>query len=127
MFQARNTKTQGDIGLGVAIGWFVSNQYTISIPLTDSQDYDLIVDKENKLYRVQVKTTSVKTEYGIYEVSLTVKGGNRTGTGKIKKLDKTKVDLIFVLTESNEKYLIPTSETGNSSVNLGEKFSKYKL
>jgi HJR/Mrr/RecB family endonuclease len=63
MFDQANTKKQGDVGLGQAIAWFTRNSYTVSLPLTDSQDYDLIVDKDNVLYRVQVKTTSNKNNF----------------------------------------------------------------
>ena len=37
----KNSKKQGDIGLGIAIGWFATQGYTVCVPLTDSQDYDL--------------------------------------------------------------------------------------
>ena len=30
--------------MGIAIGYFVAQGYTVSVPLTDSQDYDLIID-----------------------------------------------------------------------------------
>lgn len=126
MFSQANSKKQGDVGLGHAIAWFTRNSYTVSLPLTDSQDYDLIVDKENKLCRVQVKTASYKNEYGIYEVSLTVKGGNRSGTGRIKQFNKDKVDLLFILTSDNEVYVIPSDVVGVNSINLGKKVQEYK-
>jgi hypothetical protein len=45
MFEAcTNSKKQGYLGLGVAIGWFCQNGYVVNIPLTDSQEYDLVVD-----------------------------------------------------------------------------------
>lgn len=126
MFNQANTKKQGDVGVGQAIAWFTCHSYTVSIPLTDSQDYDLIVDKEDKLYRVQVKTASYKNEYGIYEVSLTVKGGNRSGSGRIKSFDKSKVDLLFILTSDKEVYVIPSDIVGENSINLGKKVQEYK-
>lgn len=53
----KNTKKQGDYGLGSAISYFTSQGYNISIPLTDSQDYDLVVeDTAGFLKKVQVKT-----------------------------------------------------------------------
>lgn len=55
------------------LGW------TISIPVTDSQDYDLIVDTGTKLLKVQVKTTAQVSEHGIYIVSLRTCGGNKSG------------------------------------------------
>jgi hypothetical protein len=38
----KNTKKQGDVGL--AIGWFTSQGHTVCVHLTDSQDYDLVVE-----------------------------------------------------------------------------------
>lgn len=127
MFNQSNTKKQGDVGLGQAIAWFTKNSYTVSIPLTDSQDYDLIVDKDSSLFRVQVKTTSFKSEYNVWRVSLSIKGGNRSGIGKIKKFDKTKVDVVFILSSDNECWLFPSQEINStSSLNLGNKYNSFK-
>lgn len=43
-------KEKGNSSLGIAIAYFSTNGYTVSIPLNDTQDYDLIVEKENKFY-----------------------------------------------------------------------------
>ena len=94
----KNTKKQGDMGLGVAICYFTGRGYTVGIPLTDSQDYDLIVDFGNDLKSVQVKTCSYKRR--VYEVNLSIKGGNRTSKGTIKQFDRTKCDYLFVVTKS---------------------------
>lgn len=127
MFISKNSKKQGDIGLGAAIAWFVANEYVVSIPLTDSQDYDLIVEKENKLYRVQVKTTSF-IKNTCYEVQLSVKGGNKSGTGKIKKFDNSKIELLFVLTEDGSRYLIPAKDIlAKNSLALNELRVIYKV
>lgn len=106
-----NTKKQGDVGLGTAIQFFTCQGLTVSIPLTDSQEYDLIVDSLDGLDRVQVKHTKYKRN-GKYQVSFTVKGGNKTSKGLIKKLDPMKVDSVFVVTEENKKYWIPLSVLG---------------
>lgn len=121
-----NTKKQGDAGVGMAIGWFASRGWTVSIPLTDSQDYDLIVDN-GAIQRVQVKSTSFKSKYGVFTISLTVKGGNRSGTGKIKKFDKTKVDAVFALTSTGDMYFIPVNAVATSSISLGHKMQKYRV
>jgi hypothetical protein len=100
--------------------------YVVAIPLTDSQDYDLIVDVAG-LKRVQVKTTTYKKKSGNFFVSLTIKGGNRSGIGKIKKLDETQVDEIFVLT-SESSYLIPVSAlSGKQTITLCCKYDVYKI
>ena len=124
--KANNTKKQGDIGLGIAIGWFVKNGMTVSIPLTDSQDYDLIADVHGRLQKIQVKTTSFKTKSKNYMVSLSVKGGNRTSKGTIKVFDKTKVDSVFIVVSDNTKFWIPcTSINVSNNITLCEKYKRF--
>lgn len=121
----KNTKKQGDWGLGIAIAYFVEQGHTVSLPLTDSQDYDLIVDIDNKLQRIQVKTTTHKAKSGNYRVSFTTKGGNKT-CSTIKQLNKKAVEFIFVVTKDKDLYLIPSSVVGqmatlNSSYEIFKK------
>jgi hypothetical protein len=124
----KNTKKQGDVGLAIAIAWFVSAGYCVSIPLTDSQDYDLVVDFDDKLSRVQVKTTYYLRPNGVYEANLVVSGGNRSGTGKVKPFNPQRVDYLFVVTELNQKYLIPASHiTSKRCIVLGEKYAQYRV
>ncbi len=116
----KNSKQQGDAGLTTAIAWFDGNGYRVSIPLTDSQDYDLVVDDGDRLYRVQVRTTYYQPYEAIYQVHLIVSGGNRSGTGKAKYFDPKKVEFLFVLTDTGDKFLIPCDEiTTRKSINLG--------
>ena len=123
----KNSKKQGDAGLGVAIGWFSVNGYGVSLPLTDSQDYDLIIDENSTLKKVQVKTTRYH-ENNIFKVQLAVKGGNKSGTGKIKKFDNSCIDYLFVLTDKNEKYLMPAKAVdAKAQLSLGKKYEKFKL
>ena len=121
----KNSKKQGDVGMGVAIGYFASHGHTVCVPLTDSQDYDLVVDIDNKLQRVQVKTTTSsrrRTKNIGYDVELRVRGGNRSGTGKSKSFDSTKADQLFILTACGDQYLIPTSQVkGKTSITVGDK------
>lgn len=42
-------KEKGRASLGIAIGYFSVNNYTVSIPLNDTQDYDLVVKKDGIL------------------------------------------------------------------------------
>lgn len=124
----KNSRWQGDVGLATAIAWFAENHYRVSIPLTDSQDYDLVVDDGDRFYAVQVRTTYCQKPSGFYQANLRVMGGNRSGTGKTKHFDPQKVDLLFILTEAGEKYVIPSSElAARSSISLGAIYQKYKV
>jgi hypothetical protein len=117
------------VGLAWAIKWFTENGYLVSIPLTDSQDYDLVVDHAGTLYKVQVRTTySIKRPSGNYQLNLQVTGGNRSGTGKVKHFDPSKVDLIFALTNAGTMYLIPSIEVeARRSLSLCHKYNRFRV
>lgn len=125
----KNSKLQGNIGLAAAIYWFEQNGYRTYIPLTDSQEDDLVVKINGRLYSVQVRTTYSEYEPGRYALNLRVMGGNRSGTGKVKHFDPSEVDFIFALTENEEKYLIPAAaiECKHSIKLGGPKYAQYRV
>lgn len=88
-------KEKGNSGLGMAIAYFTTKGYTVSIPLNDTQDYNLVVERHNKLYTVQVKATGCKTKCNVYQVSLKSCGG--TKGREYKTVVNTNVDYIFIL------------------------------
>lgn len=119
-------KQRGNCGLGIAIGYFSTNGYTVSIPLNDTQDYDLLIDKNNKIKSVQVKYTTCKTKYGNYQVALKSCGGTKGIT--YKTVVDTEVDYLFITTDQLDIYMIPVKEIENkSTLNLCDKYEKYKL
>lgn len=119
----KNSNTQGNAGLGAAIAHFTSLGYVVAVPLTDSQPYDLVID-DGSLKRVQVKTTS-SLRNDRFVVELRVKGGNRSGVGKIKKFSANDAEWLFVLTSSGLRYLIPSHAIGGTTISLGPTYSKY--
>ena len=119
-------KEKGNTGLGIAIAYYTSNGYTVSIPLNDTQDYDLIVEKENILKRVQVKATSCKTKSGNYQVALKSCGGTKGTT--YKRVIETNVEELFIVTENINIYIIPILELKNkSTISICDKYSIYKV
>jgi hypothetical protein len=123
----KNTRKQGDHGLGAAIAYFTKWGWHVSIPLTDNQEYDLIADDGRGLKKVQVKTTRCKqSRSGYYHVDLRTHGGNRT-RNHVKKFDPASVDLLFILTAAETTYLIPCSEiTAQTYLELGPKYDDYR-
>lgn len=129
MLDQKNSKKQGDVGIGAAIGWFTTQGWIVSIPLTDSQEYDLIVDDGTSLKKVQVKTTRFKSlcrgKQGPFVVALRTTNAN-TSRKKIKHMNWDKIDYLFVLTNDGNKYLIPSSKINNTnSINLGHKMDQF--
>lgn len=118
-------KQKGNCGLGIAIAYFSTNGYIVSIPLNDTQDYDLLIDKDNKIESVQVKYTSCKTKYGNYQVALKSCGGTKGNT--YKTVIDTNVDYLFVVTKETDMYMIPKEIISNrSTLNLCDKYKIYK-
>ncbi len=121
-----SNKEKGNTGLGIAIAYYSANGYTVSIPLNDTQDYDLIVDKDNVLKKVQVKATSCKTKYDKYQVALKSCGGTKGKT--YKTVIETNIDELFIVTDTMNIFIIPIEVIKNkSTINLCEKYEKYKI
>lgn len=119
-------KEKGNSGLGMAIAYFSINGYTVSIPLNDTQDYDLVVEKEGKFKSVQVKATGCKRKNGNYQVALRSSGGTK-GT-VYKTVVDTNVDYLFILNAEREMYLIPKEEIKNkNTLNLCPKYEQYRV
>lgn len=118
---------QGNIGLGKAIEYFTSHQISISIPLNDTQKYDLIADFDGELKRISVKTSRNLQNSGAYAVQLRNCGGS-SGKSKVRPFDKTSCDYIFVLSGNDKIYLIPTEiiESVNA-ISVGNKYKEYEV
>ena len=122
----KTNKEKRNSGLGMAIAYFTTNGYVVAIPLNDTQDYDLIIEKDGEIKTVQVKSTGCKTKNRIYQVALKSCGGTNGKT--YKTLIETKVDFLFVLNEKLEMYLIPKNKIRNkATLNLCEKYSEYRV
>lgn len=118
-------KEKGNSSLGIAIAYYASNGYTVSIPLNDTQDYDLIVDKDDILKKVQVKSSACKTKFGNNQVALKSCGGTKGKT--YKTVIETKIDEVFILTEDLKIYIIPIEEINNkSTLNICDKYDQYR-
>ena len=119
-------KEKGNSGLGLAIAYFSVNGYTVSIPLNDTQDYDLVIEKNKRLETVQVKATGCKTKHDVYQVALKSCGGTKGVT--YKTLIDTGVDYLFILTQDKKMYCIPCSKISNkATLNLSNEYLKYEV
>ena len=95
-----NTVSIGDIGEAQAIALFTKNQIPVSKPLTNNVRYDLIIEKNNKLYRVQVKSTA-NIKDGKMEFA--TKTTNYTkGSWSSNHYSKNEVDIFFLYCLENE-------------------------
>ena len=94
--------------------FFTSLGYNISIPLGEDCKYDLIVDIENELYKIQVKTCH-EEENGI---EFSTKSSYLTSKGTVSKGYSEKNIDFFATFYQNECYLIPVEQCGSSAKKL---------
>ena len=122
-----NTKQKGNAGIGAAIAYFTKQGHNVLLPLTDSQDYDIVVDIDGFLNKVQIKYTTQKAPSGNYIISLRSISGS---SGKVyKTVSETDIDYLFCVTDNDNYYLLPITEltNGNTITITNEFSSKYKV
>jgi hypothetical protein len=111
----RTTQRKGDLAVAHAIATFTRLGYDVSLPITESAAYDVVVDDLNKLNRVQVRYSSSK------DVELRRIHSNSQGY-VIKKTKKNAYDWLFVLFQDGREYLIKQCFDGRRSIKPGEEF-----
>lgn len=94
-----NTVTIGDIGESIAIMKFTQNGCIVSKPLSNNARYDLIVEINNKLYRIQVKTISSIKDGKMEFATKTTNYVN--GTWYSNEYTKKEVDCFFLYCAEN--------------------------
>ena len=114
--------SRGDKGLSIAILYYVSRGYNISIPFNDSQDYDLVIDGPEGLQKVQIKTTIHKNASKGYYVAALQPCGSK------KKVSENSYNTLFVFTGNRQVYIIPKKDIGHlgEKLVLSKKYEKYR-
>lgn len=105
----RSTQKKGDLAVAQAIATFTRSGYDVALPITESAAYDIIVDQENVLHRVQVRYSSTK------DVELRRIHSNSKGY-VIKKTKKDAYDWLYVLFTDGREYLIKKCLDGRRSI-----------
>jgi hypothetical protein len=121
-------KEKGDLAVSYAIHYFMTNGYEVSLPIGDKRDYDMIVEIEGSLSRVQVKYAGLYPGMKSCKVALRTTGGNQSFHTSKKYTDDA-FDLLFVYTAKNEKYLLPWDEiTARNELTIEHsKYTTYKI
>ena len=97
-------RDKGRAGLSLAITYFSLNGYTVSLPMNDTQWYDMIVEKDGVFQTVQCKFTASKEN----TISLRSMGGT-----KGKEYDNVRnhpLDLLFCADKNLHMYVIPMKD-----------------
>lgn len=118
-------KHTGNSGLALAIAYFVGEGYVVSVPLNDTQPYDLVVDTEDGLKKVSVKTTRTKSKYGVFIVSVCSCGGTN-GRCYARVIDED-IDILAAVTSEGDIYIIPKGKIRSTkTISLGKEYVEYK-
>ena len=122
------TKDKGDIAVAGAISYFMFNGYEVCLPIGDKKPYDLVVEKDGALYRVQIKYAGFYTGVGKHKAALRTMGGNQSYYNA-KKYEKNDFELLFVYVANGRKFLLPWDQIINTnSLSIeASKFSKYEV
>ena len=102
--KVNTNKDRGRAGLSLAVAYFGSNGYTVSIPMNDTQWYDLIVEKNGVIQTVQCKFSSSENA----EISFTSKGG--TNGSVYDRLTDHPLDLLFCADKDLNLFVIPMED-----------------
>ena len=124
-------RDKGRAGMAMAIAYFGANGYTISIPLNDTQWYDLVVEKDGKFQTVQCKAT------GSVDNAIYLKSTGGTKGSVYDSVLNHPVDLLFCLDKDANMYVIPVQDIkdygANKQISLrtqptanGQGFQTYK-
>ena len=101
-----NTKAIGDTAVALVLSRLLRKGYAILIPFGDSQRYDLVVDKENKFYRIQCKNGRVRNGCIRFNSSST-----EWYKGHRRKNYKGQIDFFGVYCpELDKTYLVPVDD-----------------
>ena len=104
-----NRKQIGRVGLSMAINYFTIQGYTVSLPINDTQWYDLIVEKNNQFFTVQCKDTQTKND----SIDLRSTGGTK-GSVYDNALNHSKLDYLFCVNKDLKMWLIPIKDITTS-------------
>jgi hypothetical protein len=123
-----NTKYKGDNAIGKAIEYYISSGYEVCLPVGDKRPYDLIVEKNGKTWRVQVKYAGWYPKKQKCFAGLRITGGNRSNN-YAKKYKDDEFDVLFVYTETGNRYHIPwQSVDARSELSIDtNKYLKYRV
>lgn len=96
------------------MSWLIQAGFGVWVPFGHSPDCDLVAERNRTLYRVQVKTATLYRK-ARWEVAVCTRGGNRSWSGVVKKLESNRFDYLFVVVGDWRCWFIPSAEVGGQT------------
>jgi PD-(D/E)XK endonuclease len=122
-------REQGDIGELSAMEWLASKGAQIHVPVGHSPDVDVVAGFDERLFRIEVKTSNHRNEIGRWQVHISTHGGNQSWTGVVKYFDPKRCDFLFVHVGDGRRWFIPSGELScRAGLTLGgTKYSEFEI
>lgn len=118
-------KQQGNTAEAFAIYYYTLHGYSVSKPIFENSNFDLIVEKSGSIKRVQVKSSN-RVKGISFEVELRTKGGNTSWNGVVKVISNSSVDVVFVYASDGSFYEFDaTALNGRKSVNVNHTIPEF--
>lgn len=108
----------------IAMAWFLLRGYRPSIPVEPCV-YDLVVECDGRMQRVQVKTVSRPTCRGVWEASIS--RSVRSSEGSQLMYDPDEIDLFFIVDGEMRMYLIPVATVAGKIVISLKAYAVYRI
>lgn len=123
-----NTKARGDMAVGHAINHYLSSGYEVCLPIGDKRHYDVLIEKDGKIERVQIKFGGLYKKRGKCKVGLRITGGNQS-FNYARNYSDDAFDILFIYTERKEKFAVPWKDVvcRNEITIEDPRYKKYKL
>lgn len=97
-------------GNSIAMSWFARRGYPVSLPVED-RPYDLIVEADGALYRVQVKTATARASNGVVYCKVH-RVPSRDGYRIAYEPDD--VDFFFIIDIDDNFYIVPIGDVAGT-------------
>lgn len=123
-----SSKEKGDLAVASAIHHYMSNGYEVCLPIGDKRPYDIIVELDGNVSRVQVKYAGFYNAVRQHKVALRITGGNQSFK-VAKKYSDSDFDELFVYTANHRKFSIPWRDIkARNEINIEHmKYSSYEI
>ena len=108
--------------------WLASRGASVALPVGSSPHWDLVAELDDRILRVQVKTSTCRQK-GRWSVTLCTRGGNQSWNGLVKRLDPERFDYLFVLVGDGRRWFVPAHQVAGGTGLLlgGPKYAEFEV
>ena len=103
-------QNRGRVGISLAIAYYGSNGYSVSIPLNDTQWYDVVIERDGIFQTVQCKCTTTQ------DATIMLRSCGGTNGGTYDNILDHPLDILFCVNgNTGDLYSIPVKDIRQSN------------